>query len=120
VSNIKHIQSFKLENRPGTVAAWVWDMLIPGKDHIDVSYDEKRNLFMYSYRGQSDFDVASIRIPNVEGKMLEEGDFEVESTLEDKPVLGESLLCNLIDNNRGVVVTVFKGVSSGGIDVHLA
>ncbi|MBL6989975.1 MAG: hypothetical protein ISR65_09365 [Bacteriovoracaceae bacterium] len=117
MENIKHIQTFKFDKTTSTVGGWIFDMLIPGKDQIDVTYDEGRDLFMYSYRGQYDFDVASIRVENKSELALEAGQIDFVSALEDRPLLGESLLCNIVDKNRGVVITVLKGVSSGGISV---
>ena len=117
MEGITIIQSYKFEERAAGIASWVFDMLVPGKDHIDVAYDEKHDIFIYTYRGQSDFDVAAIKVANVTDEMKSEGEIEIISAHKDNHLLGDGLICTLEDKNRNTVITVFKGASSGGIAV---
>lgn len=120
MENLHLIQSYKFDQRPAGIESWVFDMLIPGKDHIDIIFDKIHNNFIYAYRGQSEFDVATTKIPNFTEKMTEEGEIEIVSTLkENRFVGGDVLICTLEDKARGVIITIFKGASSGGIDVSL-
>ena len=117
MTEIKKIQTLKLDQTVDSPTSWVMDWLVPGKDQIDVCYDEGSDLFIYGYRGQSDYDVATIRVEEKGPKFLEEGPIRILSTLQEKRFLGNSMVCTLLDENRGVIVTILKGASSGGIAV---
>ena len=119
MEGLKIIQSYKFDKRASGIASWVFDLLVPGKDYIDIAYDDIHGQFIYTYRGQSDFDVATVKIPSTSEEMKVEGEIEIVSALKDNHLLGDGLICTLLDKTRNVVITIFKGASSGGIDVTL-
>jgi hypothetical protein len=118
MKKIKHIQTIRFDLKVHSISGWIYSFLIPGKDHIDICYDEEADLFLYAYRGQGTYSVSTIRLPKPQaGHHLEEGDIEFLSVLEEKHLFGDSLLCTILDKNRNTVISIIRGAYSGGISV---
>ncbi len=118
MKKIDHIQTIRFDLKVHSISGWIYSFLIPGKDHIDICYDETADLFIYAYRGQGTYSVATLRLPNPKaGNHLAEGDIEFLSVLEEKHLFGDSLLCTILDKNRNVVISIIRGAYSGGISV---
>ncbi len=118
MKKITHIQTIRFDLKVHSISGWIYSFLIPGKDHIDICYDEHTDLFLYAYRGQGTYSVSTIRLPKPHGPShLKEGDIEFLSVLEEKHLFGDSLLCTILDKNRNTVISILRGAYSGGISV---
>jgi hypothetical protein len=116
--DIKEIQTFVFDKKVHSLSAWAYDFLVPGKDKIDVSYAPGTKTLFYSYRGQSNFSLATLQVSGLSEDQFEEGDLEVVTYLEDRRALGDSLICQLRDVKRRVLISILKGASTGSISVH--
>jgi hypothetical protein len=117
MGKIIHIQTIRFDLKVHSIAGWIYDVFIPGKDHIDICYDQDQDLWIYAYRGQGTYAVSTLHLPKLDAKNKEEGEVEFLSILEEKHLFGDSLLCNILDKKRNTIITLIRGAYSGGISV---